>query len=189
MNKKESHTIRNGIIATVIGGILLSFWPPFLNIIKKIFLWLWRVLVAIFTYLQTEHSVYGWVIVILSIMSVVLALHLISMIRKHEPGFQELYKEDSLFGVDWFWDYINKKIIRLWCLCPKCKNELVYSEFIPNQFNYMHKGKSPYTEFICERCGVTKSKIDGDKTHALSTVEREIRRKIRTEEWKDNNRR
>ena len=184
MSKKESHTIRNGIIITVVGGIILSFWPPFLSFIKKILSWLLHIIKRIVLYMNSEHLVYGWIIATLSILSLISIFIIISKLKKHEPGFHELYTEDHLFGVDWFWKYIGNGIINLWCLCPDCRTELVFSEFIPDPYNYLHDNKMPHTTFICEKCGVSKAKMNGSKNHALSTAEREILRKIRTEEWK-----
>ena len=184
MSKKESHTIRNGIIVTVVGGIILYFWPSFLSFVKNILSWSWQIIKRVVLYLTSEHLVYGWIITTLSILSLISIFIIISRIKKHEPGLQEIYTEDHLFGVEWFWKYVGNSIVNLWCLCPDCKTELVCSQFIPDPYNCRHDNKSPYTNFICERCGESKAKMNGDKNHALSTVEREILRKIRTEEWK-----
>lgn len=186
MKEKESHSIRNGIIATVIGGILLTFWPPFRDVIVKILTWVWSLFVGFWNYLSSEHKVYGWVIIIFSLLAVpTLIVGIRKLIGRRESGYQDLYTDDHLFGVKWHWTYVNGSIANLWCLCPKCENELVYSEFIPNQFNIDHVGKKPKTEFICDRCGVPRASLEGSKDFALGTVQREIRRKIRTGEWRE----
>ena len=185
--KEESHSIRNGIIATVIGGILLTFWPPFRDVIVKILSRVWGLFVGFWNYLSSEHNVYGWVIVIFVLLVIpTLVVGVRKLIGSREPSYQDLYREDHLFGAKWHWDYVNGSIAHLWCLCPQCESELVYSEFVPDQFNIDDVGKPPRTEFVCEKCGISRASLEGRKDYALGTVEREIRRKIRTGEWKES---
>ena len=187
MSRKESHPIRNGAIATIIGGIILSFWPSFRELLAKVALWFWSLLSSIWEWLLSSHKVNGWVLVLLVILSVLVLIKLASLIvRKKELGVEDLYKSDYLFGTEWHWSYSNGSIRNLWCLCPSCKSELVYSEFIPNKFDYSHDGLEPEVDFICERCNATRCSLRGDKNYALGTVEREIRRKIRNNEWQSN---
>ena len=187
MKEKESHSIRNGIIATVVGGILLTLWPPFRDVIVKILSWVWGLFVGFWNYLSSEHNVYGWVIIIFVLLAIpTLVVGIRKLIGSSEPSYQDLYTEDHLFGAKWHWGYDNGSIIHLWCLCPQCESELVYSEFVPDQYNIDHVGKPPKTEFVCEKCRVSRASLEGRKDHALGTVEREIRRKIRTGKWKES---
>ncbi|MGP9147111.1 hypothetical protein [Vibrio parahaemolyticus] len=186
-NNKESHPIRNGVIASVVGGIILSFWSPFRALLVKAALWCWELLISFWVWFSSTHETYGWVLVLLIALSFPTLIKLTSlMARKKEPGVEELYKSDYLFGVDWDWYYLNGQIKNLWCLCPSCKNELVYSEFVPNRYDYRHDGLEPKTDFLCERCDTTRCSLKGDKRYALGTVEREIRRKIRSNEWQNS---
>ena len=175
------------MIASVVGGVILSFWAPFRELLVKAVSWCWELLLSIFEWLVSTHETYGWVLVLLVAMSCPTLIKLVSLIvRKKEPGVEELYKSDNLFGADWHWYYLNGAIKNLWCLCPSCKNELVYSEFIPDRFDYTHNGLEPTTDFSCERCNMTRCSLKGNKRYALGTVEREIRRKIRNDEWRDS---
>lgn len=187
MSNKELHPIRNGAIASVIGGIILSFWAPFRELLLKIALWFWGLLISLWQWLSSSHEVYGWVIILLVALSIPVLVELFSLIfRKKEPGVEDLYKSDYLFGADWQWYYLNGAIKNLWCLCPSCKSELVYSEFTPNRYDFTHDGLEPKTDFICERCNASRCSLKGDKRHALGTIEREIRRKIRSNEWQSS---
>lgn len=184
MSKKDSHPIRNGIIATVIGGIILSFWEPFRDFIVKVLFLLWDVFTDIVSWLSSTHSIYGWAVVLLTIFAIPFLIELIRLIfSKKELGPEDLYKSDYLFGANWHWKYSDNSISTLWCLCPTCNNELVYSEFIPNSLDYTHDGLSAKTDFICERCNNTPCSIKGNQYDALEAVKREIRRKIRNNEW------
>lgn len=187
MESKKSHTIRNGIIATVVGGVLLTFWPPFLVAIKIFGSWIWKTFLIVYNYFLAKHVVYGWIISILTLLSLFATIQLAVKLRKNRHGYHKFYTKDNLFGVDWHWGYINGEIIHLWCLCPDCKSELVYSEFIPDRYNVLHDRKNPKTDFTCEKCDINRISMPGNKNYVLGTVEREIRRKIRTEEWKESN--
>ena len=187
MNNNESHPIRNGAIASVIGGVALTFWEPFREFLSKAALWCWSILISTWEWMSSSHEIYGWVLVLLIALSVPALINFASLIaRKKELGIEDIYKSDHLFGADWHWNYLNDAIKNLWCLCPNCKNELVYSEFIPNRYDFTHDGLEAKTEFICERCNAAICKLKGNKSYALSTVEREIRRKIRNGEWQSS---
>ncbi len=187
MSNKESHPIRNGAIASVIGGIILSFWAPFREFLVTAASWVWALLISLWEWLSSSHEVYGWVIILLIVLAIPAFVELVSLVFKQkEPGVEDLYKSDHLFGANWQWYYVNGSITNLWCLCPSCKSELVYSEFTPNRYDYTHDGLEPKTDFICERCNTSKCTLKGDKRYALGTVEREIRRKIRSNEWESS---
>lgn len=186
MSNKESHPIRNGAIASFIGGSALSFWAPFRELLVKTASWFWDLLAALWEWISSIHEIYGWVLLLLVFLSLPTLIQIVSLtMRKKELGVDDLYKSDYLFGADWQWYYLNSSIKNLWCLCPSCKGELVYYEFVPDEYNFAHEGLKPKTDFTCERCNTTRCSLLGDKRHALSTVEREIRRKIRNNEWKN----
>jgi hypothetical protein len=179
--EKERHQIRNGVIATVVGGALLTLWPSFRDWFADLLAWLLALLEASLGWAASTHAVYGWVLVgsvLLAAPTVVSAL--IRLFSKTEAAHINGYTHDSLFGADWTWRYINEAIIGLWCLCPDCKSELVYSETLPPPFKV---GIEARTDFDCERCQVTRVSLAGRKDFAIGTVTREIRRKIRTGEW------
>lgn len=184
MSTKETHSIRNGVIATVIGGILLSFWEPFRGLLKTLVLWFWWLLNSAWSWLSSDHQIAGWLLALFVVLSVPSLVKVVSaLIRSREPTAENLYKSDRLFGADWEWSYFNGSISNLWCLCPNCKGELIYSEVMPDRYNIHHAGLEPKTDFICEKCGAVMCSLRGDKDYALGTVKREIRRKIRNEEW------
>ena len=185
MKDKDAHPIRNGIIATVIGGAILSFWPPFRELLVHVVIWVWSIFAGVWNYLSSTHQVYGWFLLVLASLSVPTIIWVgRRLIPKQEPTHTELYKQDLLFGTKWHWRYVDGAIVNLWCLCSECESELVYAEHVPNPYRFEEAEKSPRTEFICERCRVPRVTLEGKKVYALGTVEREIRRKIRTGEWK-----
>ncbi|OCH37476.1 hypothetical protein [Aliivibrio fischeri] len=183
MNSKEFHTIRNGVIVSVISGIILSSWTPFRDLLVKAALWCWEILTSVWGWFSSTHEIYGWVLVLLVALSFPTLIKLVSLAaKKKELGAEKLYKSDYLFGANWHWYYSNGAIKNLCCLCPSCKNELVYSQTT----HYTHGGFGPKTDFLCERCNMRRCSFKGDKRYALGKVEREIRRKIRSNEWQNS---
>ncbi len=190
MAHKETHPIRNAAIAAVIAGIILSFLPVVQNLAKIVAKWVWSIVLVIVKYLGSKHLVYGWLIIILSALSFFLVIQIIlSLISRRKEEDTEnstnQYIKDILFGSEWHWDYsYDGDIANIGGLCPACQSELVYHEFIPDRYNINERGKPEHTEFRCENCRAVRTKLDGRFNYAIDTVKREIRRKIRTEEYK-----
>ena len=120
MSNKESHQIRNGIITTVVGGILLTFWAPFRQLLINAFTWFWSLIKSFGVWLSSGQDVYGWVLLLLVALSIPTVIKLaILVIPKKGAGVEDLYKSDNLFGATWHWSYSSGSINNLWCLCPK----------------------------------------------------------------------
>lgn len=50
-----------------------------------------------------------------------------------------------------------------------------------------HDDESDHIKLKCDNCNEIRGKLMGQMDFALGTVEREIRRKIRTGEWENQN--
>jgi hypothetical protein len=84
------------------------------------------------------------------------------------------YNQDDIYGMRWRWRYgaYNADIDTIWCFCPGDYTELVYLD-----------GYSEVS-FRCETCGRKFGPFNGDRHHVIGMAERQIRRKLRTNEWK-----
>ncbi len=180
MAKENSDSVRNGVIATVVGGIILTvlamLWSPF----KLFLLWLWEQVIWLGSFFTDSYSVKGWVLFSLALLILPAIARIISSVKKSQPAPYKLYIEDALFDAKWCWSWSGSEISNLWCLCPKCESELVYDD------HYDLYGNEPRkTIFICENCNrkTIASIVGGNKGYALSAVQREIRRRIRTGEY------
>lgn len=71
-------------------------------------------------------------------------------------------------------------------MCPKCKGELVYQRHHKSPLITMYDDEPDNIKLICDNCEEIRGKLMGQMDFALGTVEREIRRKIRTGEWKES---
>lgn len=180
MEKRETHSVRNGVIGTIVGGIALAalgeLWPP----LKGALAWLWERVTASLGLLGASYATPGWVLVALGLLTLVTVIRVVVALRATAPvgpTFQS-YVEDVLFGAKWRWHWFNHEIQGLWCFCPRCDGELVYDDS-PTQNFYSPEG--PTTHFFCEHCQHTEvTQLKGAKAYALDSVRREIRRKART---------
>jgi len=181
MPGKESHSIRNAIIATVIGGIILSIILSVREFLSNMFFSLWTGLLWLWKLVVADYALPGWVIFLFGLFSIITLCHFLGPIIKREALSYSEYKSDFFHGAKWRWDWVNNKIFNLWCYCPKCDSELVFGHQIP-AYSAVNE---IMTEFTCEHCGNIKAtSLQGDRDHAISTIEREIRRNVRTGEYK-----
>lgn len=187
MAEKETHSIRNGIIAAVIAGILLSFWPAVRGIFVTALRDVWSAVKFLAKISFDNYETPGWLILIFIALVVLTCIRIITTVRKKkEPGVYDLYRRDLLFGAIWEWSYDGENIKNLNCMCPSCEGELVYERHPKSPRITRYDDEPDNIKLICENCGEIRGKIMGQMNFALGTVEREIRRKIRTGEWKES---
>lgn len=180
MPEKESHPIRNGVIATVVGGILYgmlsSLWPPFTEFLTLV----WSLIKQFGRFLVQDNSVPTWVLILLSVLAMVPLVSFVRDIIRRTAALEYLsYTEDKMFGATWRWRWVGNRVSNLWGFCSTCDAELVYDDSSCGFGSYSEIAK---TDFHCERCGGSpKASIrGGNKQYALSYVEREIQRLVRT---------
>jgi hypothetical protein len=180
MTNQESNPVRNGVIASVLAGVILAImakiWPP----VMKFFIWVWEHIVSFVKLFTEKYSIPGWTILLLLLLALPTVVRFCLSFRKSEDPSYIHYVEDIFYGVKWRWTWIAGGISNLWCFCLRCESELVYDDSSGRRIYE----SSNQTNFICEHCGhvVVGSIAGGDKDYALSVVQREIRRKVRTGE-------
>ena len=183
MPSSDSNSVRNGVIATVVGGIALAglaeLWPPFKSAVVST----WDYLVAFMKLAGQSYQIPGWLIGMTSLLALITIVRFVVEIKKGQSTVQPhaSYVKDSLFGATWRWSWVAGEISSLWCFCPRCDMELVYDDSAARDILRLLE---PKTDFICERCNhqVVASISGGTKSYALSAVRREITRKIRVGE-------
>ena len=184
MRKTISIAAIAGLIATVVGGLILSLMPTSINLLRGAGSWLWDSMLWVWAILGSSHTIPGWAILTIGLLALVglvaLGILLIASLQRDTEQTYRNYTEDMLDGLRWRWEWTGNKIDRLWCFCPSCDAQLVYSEAISS------------TLFICERCpsdgslnrtgkrGRVVATIEGgDRQYAVAAAEREIIRRIR----------
>ncbi|MFZ1036490.1 MAG: hypothetical protein WAU61_03575 [Smithella sp.] len=183
MRENSFISIRNGVIASVIAGIILLIIPVFRGYVIKFILWLWSVLIWCWNALISSYSLPGWAWFILFILALVSIINIYSSIKgkTEEPEFKK-YVEDLIFGAKWRWKWVDNRISNLWCYCPHCEAILVYDDSSCRSI-LLDVNK---TDFLCEHCGniVVATIAGGNKSYAIGAVGREIDRRIRTGQYK-----
>lgn len=178
--KGERDSIRNGIIVTVVGGLILAAILAFPEWFKTS----WKVIVATWHFLFASIPVPRFVLGLLVLFCLVMAYREIRRaVQKvlNVPSIDDsfLYTKDEIFGLVWRWDYsTSNPLERLRAFCPRCDTILVHS------LDFVSRNYQSWTTFSCETCKKEVTTLEGDINHVLQKVGRQIERKVRTGEWK-----
>ena len=193
----ENDSIRNGIIVTVVGGIILAIlawaFDGVFQVLKSIASWVLSSItytkqgfIAIWNYFQSPVTISWGLLWLLSILSIIALWKILRPVinplvkkdkapKPYKPRLDD-YKQDVVFNIKWEWSDIYGTLPNEPAgFCPNCLTRLVYTVDI-----YSEK-----TSFICEHCNRTIITLDGNLRYALSTVARQIERRIKTGEWEN----
>ena len=183
MSLSDSQTVKTGVIGTVVGGLVLAalaeLWPP----AKTFFLWAFDSVKSFGSYLRDDYGTPRWVLTLLVIFALVTVTRfVVSLFPKFAPDHSK-FVEMTYCGAKWQWGWASGQISNIWCLCPSCQAELVYDD---SSNHNRYTNEKAHTKFICENCnGQVVAEVDGgDKEYAVSAVKREVRRRVRTGEYK-----
>jgi len=182
MTEKDNHPIRNGVIATVLGGLILAYIPYTRAVAVSLGSVLWQGLVkgstVIWTYFASTATMpwlVVWGLIALSVPTVWCIAKRCIPKRDRGPTIQD-YTSDFFFGVNWRWTYQwgnNPACIAPFC--PICSTRLV---FVRNILDHN-------TTLRCETCNHDVVTLDGEPHFVVDgTIARQIERRINTGEWK-----
>lgn len=181
MSASDSSPVKTGVIATIVGGVVLAIlgelWPPF----KQFLMWLLDGVKSFASVFSDTYKTPGWLLLVLAVLALVTLIRfIVGLVPKFAPAYTK-YVEQEFYGALWQWSWSGNQISDLWCLCPNCKGELVYDD---NSAHNIYSREDPHTDFTCENCNrrLVARIPGGGKEYALSAVKREIRRRIRTGE-------
>ena len=184
MSENSYKSIRNGVIISVIAGIILLVVPVFRGYVVNVFSWLWSGIVWCWEALIVSYSIPGWAWLVILIFALVglVAICIVIKGESQEPEFKS-YTEDFIHGVKWRWSWVGNQISNVWCYCPRCDAILICDD---SSCSYLSFSDIKKTDFICENCGrnVVASITGGDKYYTIGAIEREIDRRIRTNEYR-----
>ena len=177
------------IIVQVVGGVILA---GTLYLCRTLLIpglkWCGGFVVSVWNWIFDSHAVPGWLIIILSVISVWcvvrVVMDLLSTLSKslpalpREPRWTD-FREFEFKGVLWRWDYYpSGEIGGLVSFCPEpdCRLQTNGEERFYGTYNQT-------TEYKCDRCG-NKKEVEGTKRSIDNLVRREIGRLIDLGEWK-----
>jgi hypothetical protein len=173
MASEEKHSVRNSILGTVIGGLLLAF---LLWLIPGLWAWLVSAIGRLAGFLISQVNVPVWLvgIMILAIIPTIIMVVLLivaSFRRPSEPTWLD-YTTDRFDGMTWRWKYINNGVSNLGCFCPYDDTRLIYVRGYEN------------ASLHCETCKAKFGPFDGDIDYIHAKIERQIERKVQKDEWR-----
>ena len=101
MVNKQPHPVRNGIIVTVVGGLILSAIPQFRGFLVEAISWAWAGVTWVWIALISNYSIPGWAFLIIGFFALVgLAKICVVLWPENEQAYRN-YTEDMLYGAKW----------------------------------------------------------------------------------------
>lgn len=176
-------SIKKGIVASVVAGVILMVIPKPDTWLNSITEWFHGVRTWFSDILLAEYSLTGWQwLLLLPFISSGVVVLLSKLFRSQASPEHYKYNEDTIRNAKWRWSWSNGQIRNLESFCPYCDCALVYAE--SNMRDHLYG--NPYTKLFCESCNDNEvaSIEGGDRHYAYALIEREIERRVRTNEYK-----
>jgi len=172
---KQKHPILYNFLGSLLAGLILA---AILYFVPGVSPWLVRVLRIVWAFVAWRVPVpLGLLFLLVNpIVAIGVILAMVALKPGSLPEFYA-YKEDRLFNAVWRWEYGSSGIWDLASFCESCDLRLVYSDA------RVGFGRN-VTKLICERCNRQVYETEGDYEYLKAKVEREIDRRIRTNEYK-----
>lgn len=176
MSEKSVKIIRGSLIALLVITLIVALVEPLRVYVITQSLWIWQLTVKAWFAVMDSYALPGWAWILLLILALYGLIRICLSIFTELRSEAHRYTEDHLLGAVWRWRWRRGSIRDLWCFCPDCDSELVYDGRDTREFK---------TDFNCENCDHKMvTTIGGDVSYAKSVVEREIKRRVRTGEYK-----
>ena len=182
MKKIWTKITENPLSATIIGTIIATLLVSG---------WFWTSLYSFFTYRLYFHFFLDVWMVILWVLAVILILissfvlgmfYLRRLLRGSlsEPPWEQ-YISDTIFDIQWGWQWHYYKLSYLTALCPKCSNRLDFENtYVQNNIRSLKPG----CIFICDNCDFKREFPRKSVSEILLKIKKEVDRRIRTGEFK-----
>lgn len=171
-----------GVKQDVIAGLILAGLLYLCSLIPGFYPAIWNFLKATSIYLVGSATLPRWALFLLILLSAIFVLRGSSRLFRGSasPSMFD-YREDTILGLTWRWDYGPHGPTNVWCYCPTCDTSLVYSE--DRDWTEYGQGRN-LVILRCETCGNRVKDFEGDRDYLISRVLRQIDRIQRSGEWK-----
>lgn len=175
-------SLKKAVTEQVVAGLILagvlyacSFIPGFYSVI-------WKFLTSAWRYTTASTTIPRWLLwcLILFAVTVTVRLSFRVLSRAAEPTVFD-YRQDTILGLPWRWDYGSNGPRNLWCFCPACDTALLYSE--EEGWSEYGRGRK-VINLKCEHCGNRVQTSEGDRNYLIDRVMRQIDRVQRSGDWK-----
>lgn len=175
-------SLKKAVTEKVAAGLILSAILYGCSFIPGFYPEIWRITKNSWIHLTDSTSVPHWLLGILILLSCALIIRVLSRLfrRLAGPSLHE-YREDTILGLPWRWDYGLRGLTNLWCFCPVCDTALVYHE--EQDFSEYGNGRK-VVRLACDHCDTRIKTFEGDKNYLLERVSRQIDRTQRNGDWR-----
>ena len=195
LGEREVRSLLRTLTGRVVGAVLFlagvatvaANWDELLRLAARLGTWMSASVGAMVSALGTSYAWPLWALILVSLLALVglcavtvVALAFVPTGQKEREvkarkATYSNYVEDMIDNARWRWSWSNGDIEHLWCFCPRCDAELIPSRGFET------------TYFVCERCDHQEptAVVRGtDVDQSLLRVQAEIRRRIRTGEYR-----
>jgi len=175
-------SLGKGIKQDVIAGLILAGLLYLCSFIPGFYPAIWKFVKAVASYISGSTWLPRWILFILILLSGILVLRAAYRFIRGASGPSVFdYREDTILGLTWRWDYGPNGPTNVWCYCPACDTSLVYTE--DRDWTEYGQGRN-VIRLTCETCGHRIKDFEGDHNHLIGRVLRQIDRIQRNNEWK-----
>ncbi|MDC9715086.1 MAG: hypothetical protein PSN36_04620 [Gammaproteobacteria bacterium] len=113
MSENSYKSIRNGIIASVIVGVILLSVPVLRGYFARFLSWIWSGAVWCWNALVASYSLPGWAWLIISFLAIVGLVNIyLAMKGESEEADFKSYTEDFIHGAKWRWTWAGNQIFK-----------------------------------------------------------------------------
>lgn len=167
-------TILSGVAVLLIVAFVVDEPTGFRNSVRT---FLSTCLSKTYNFFVYRISVPLWALMFLTACFLYCAYLLYDYFRR--PAWSK-YVSDQFFEATWRWRWSRNNIVSLTPHCPKDATQLAH-RYHPRTID-----DDAHSHFACETCGLrTRPSLRGSRPDALAIVERQIRRKTETGEWRE----
>ena len=162
-----------GSVATVVAGAVLG-WVP------GAWAWLGGVVGAAWGHLVARSYVPNWLMYAALATLAWRALASASSHWRMRDSNHQRFKQLTMLGGVWRWEYISGAPTNLRVYCPRCDGALVYSE----EWEYETSLRRKIVQWHCERCNTNCVRHAGTRDYLNDRIYREVDRLLRTGDWR-----
>jgi len=127
----DKHPIRTGIIIAALGAVLGTGILYGATFIPGLVRGVAHVALSVGRFLTDSITLPRWLFLILCVLALVAVYRMVRPLFAHGPREASVtdYRTDRFLGVVWRWRYgFQGSPEDIWCFCPRCDTQLVYTE-------------------------------------------------------------
>jgi len=171
------------IVSSVVAGVILAVLTSLHKLVPEFYPWIGKGIKNGWEWIWSSTLTPHWLLILLSGATLFLVVAIlrgfVGRRPDREPHWTD-YTKDDFFGVLWRWEYYQGSVFETFSYCPRCDTQFSPKPIRASQYNHTDK-----TEFQCDHCQNFKEIVHKSLKDIEIQVNKQISRKIRSEEYKD----